>query len=146
MTVQLWGLLIGGVLPALLFGIAGVFSKTSSDAGMPVGLHLVFIGLAVSATGLLCNLVMPGKIPSAWAIASSSMMGAFWATGIGCLVFALIRYQTPLAKLVPLYNMNTLVTVGLALGIFAEWQGLNVLQLLLGAILIILGGVLVSVA
>ena len=146
MSVQLLGLVVGGFLPALLFGIAGVFSKTSGDAGMPVGLHLVFIDLAVSATGLLCDLLMPGKVPSAWAIASSSMMGAFWAAGIGCLVFALIHYQMPLAKLVPLYNMNTLVTVGLALIIFAEWQGLNAVQLLLGAVLILLGGVLVSLA
>lgn len=146
MSTQLLGLAIGGLLPALLFGIAGIFSKTSGDAGMPVGLHLVFIGLAVSTTGLLCNLLVPGRLPSAWAIASSSMMGAFWASGIGCLVFALIHYQTPLAKLVPLYNMNTLVTVGIALAVFAEWQGVNVGQLFLGAVLILVGGVLVSLA
>ncbi|NJR69455.1 MAG: hypothetical protein HC771_12935 [Synechococcales cyanobacterium CRU_2_2] len=140
------GLLIGGLLPALLYGVAGVFSKTSGNAGMSVGGHLVCIGLAVSATGLLCNLLLPEAMPSARAIASSSLMGFCWAAGTGCLMFALLRYQAPLAKLVPLYNMNTLVTVALALVIFAEWKQTNPLLLLLGSILIMLGGVLVSVA
>jgi drug/metabolite transporter (DMT)-like permease len=143
---KLLGLLVGGLLPALLFGASGVFSKTSSNAGMPVGGHLIFIGLAVTATGLLCHLLMPGAMPSAEAIASSSLLGFSWALGVACLMFALIRYQAPLAKLVPLYNMNTLITVALALIIFAEWKQTNPVLLLLGSILIIAGGVLVSVA
>ncbi|MFG6096293.1 hypothetical protein SPB21_13615 [Leptothoe sp. ISB3NOV94-8A] len=40
--------------------------------------------------------------------------------------------------------MNTLVTSGLALIIFAEWRVVNPLQLLVGAGLSIAGGILVS--
>ncbi|NER83261.1 MAG: hypothetical protein F6K42_27655 [Leptolyngbya sp. SIO1D8] len=132
------------MLPALFYGVSSVFAKSSSNAGMSVGGHLFCIGIAISVTGLLFNLLLPGNIPSLIAIASSSMQGFFWALGTGCVVLGLLKYQTPLAKLVPLYNMNTLVTAGLALVIFAEWRQANPIQLLMGAGLIILGGVLVS--
>ena len=64
--------------------------------------------------------------------------------GTGFVALGLLKYRAPLAKLVPLYNMNTLVTVMLALIIFAEWQQTNTVQLLVGAAFIILGGLLVS--
>jgi len=139
-----WGLMVGGILPALFYGVSSVFAKSSTNAGMSVGGHLFFIGIAISLTGLLFNQLLPGNIPSLVAIASSSMQGILWGLGTGCVVLGLLRYQAPLAKLVPLYNMNTLVTSGLALVIFAEWRQVNPVQLLFGAGLIILGGVLVS--
>ncbi|MEL7314567.1 MAG: hypothetical protein AAFN08_06405 [Cyanobacteria bacterium J06559_3] len=144
MSPKVLGLVVGGVLPALFYGISSVFAKSSSNAGMSVGGHLIFIGIAISATGLLFNLFLPGNIPSLFAVASSSMQGFFWALGTGCLVLGLLKYQAPLAKLVPLYNMNTLITVGIALVVFAEWRQVNPLQLLAGAGLIIVGGILVS--
>lgn len=144
MSSQLLGLLIGGILPALFYGISNLFAKASTNAGMSVGGQLIVIGLAISAMGLLFNQVLPGNIPSLAAIASSTMQGLCWALGTGCVVLGLLKYQTPLSKLVPLYNMNTLVTAGLALVIFLEWREANPTQLLLGAILIILGGILVS--
>jgi transporter family protein len=55
-----------------------------------------------------------------------------------------VKFETPIAKLTPLYNMNTLIVVLLALWIFAEWKEVKVLQLLIGAVLIVMGGVLVA--
>lgn len=144
MSPKLLGLIIGGLLPALFYGLSSVFAKTSTNAGMSVGGHLFFIGIAISAVGVLFNWMLPGNVPSLYAAVSSSMQGVFWALGTGCIVLSLIKYQAPLAKLVPLYNMNTLVTVGLALVIFAEWRQVNPIQLLCGAGLIIVGGILVS--
>lgn len=144
MSPKLLGLLVGGLIPALLFGVAGAFSKTSGNAGMPVGPHMMLVGLAVSAVGVMFQLLLPGSIPSAWAVASSSLLGFFWAMGMGMVLLGIARYGAPLSQLVPLYNMNTLVTVAIALVVFAEWQQANVVQLLLGAVLIIAGGVLVS--
>ncbi len=144
MSSKLLGLLVGGVLPALLYGVSSVFAKSSTNAGMSVGGHLFFIGIAISATGLLFNLLLPGPIPSLIAVTYSSLQGVFWGFGTGCVVLGLLKYQAPLAKLVPLYNMNTLITSGLALLIFAEWQQVNPNQLFLGAGLIVVGGILVS--
>lgn len=144
MSPNLIGLIVGGLLPAVFYGISSVFAKTSTNAGMPVGDHLICIGLAICTTGVLFNRILPGAHPSLIAVASSSMQGVFWGLGTGFVVLGLIKYQTPLAKLVPLYNMNTLVTVALALLIFSEWKTTNPVQLLLGAGLIIVGGVFVS--
>ncbi|MEO0432031.1 MAG: hypothetical protein AAF151_10085 [Cyanobacteria bacterium J06656_5] len=144
MTSNLLGLMVGGLLPALFYGVSSVFAKSSTNAGMSVGGHLFVIGIAVSITGLLFNVLLPGNVPSLMAVASSSMQGVFWGLGTGCVVLGLLKYQAPLAKLVPLYNMNTLVTSGLALVIFAEWRAVNPLQLLVGAGLIVAGGILVS--
>ncbi|MEM9804602.1 MAG: hypothetical protein AAF959_04930 [Cyanobacteria bacterium P01_D01_bin.56] len=144
MTSNWLGLIVGGLLPALFYGISSIFAKSSTNAGMSVGGHLFVIGIAISITGLLFNVLLPVNIPSLVAVASSSMQGLFWGLGTGCVVLGLIQYQTPLAKLVPLYNMNTLVTSGLALVIFAEGTAVNSLQLLIGAGLIVAGGILVS--
>lgn len=144
MTSNLLGLMVGGLLPALFYGVSSVFAKSSTNAGMSVGGHLFVIGITVSITGLIFNVLLPGNVPSLMAVASSSMQGVFWGLGTGCVVLGLLKYQAPLAKLVPLYNMNTLVTSGLALVIFAEWRAVNPLQLLVGAGLIVAGGILVS--
>jgi transporter family protein len=144
MSPQVLGLIVGGLLPALFYGTSSVFAKTSSNAGMSVGGHLFFIGIAVSLTGVLFNLALPGTVPSVAAAISSSMQGFLWALGTGCVVLGLLKYQAPLAKLVPLYNMNTLITAGLALIIFAEWRDADPTRLFIGAGLIVVGGILVS--
>ncbi|MGK7889385.1 MAG: hypothetical protein AB4042_08620 [Leptolyngbyaceae cyanobacterium] len=150
MTPQLLGIIVGGALPALLYGASNTFAKISTNAGMPVGTHLLWIGFAISLTGVVFSLILPDQtltlIPSLKGVASSSTLGLLWGMGTGCVALGLIRYQAPLAKLTPLFNMNSLVTVFLALVIFAEWQDLNLVQLLLGTLLIIAGGILVSIA
>lgn len=144
MSPKLLGLIVGGLLPALLYGVAGIFAKTSTNIGMPVGGHLICIGVIVSLTGVLFSWLLPGTMPSMGAIASSSMLGLLWGLGTGFVALGLLKYRAPLAKLVPLYNMNTLVTVMLALIIFGEWKQSNPVQLIIGAAFIILGGLLVS--
>lgn len=144
MTSNWLGLFIGGILPAIFYGVSSVFAKSSANAGIAVGWHLFWVGLAISATGVMLQVLLPGTLPSRVAIASSSMQGVLWGLGTGCVVLGILKFQAPLAKLVPLYNMNTLITVGLALLIFAEWQQVRPLQLLAGAILIIIGGIFVS--
>ena len=144
MSSNLLVLLVGVLLPAIFFVVSSVFAKSSTNAGMSVGGHLFVIGIAVSAAGVLFNVFLPGNIPSRLACLSSVTQGVFCGLGTGCVVLGLLKYQAPLAKLVPLYNMNTLVTAGLALVIFSEWQAVNPAQLLLGAGLIVIGGILVS--
>ncbi|MGF1498837.1 MAG: hypothetical protein ACFB8W_18725 [Elainellaceae cyanobacterium] len=146
MSPQAMGLIVGGLLPALLYGVAGVFAKISTNAGMPVGSHLICIGLAVSGAGITLNNLLPGRFPSSTAMLSSGTMGLLWGLGTGLVALGLLRYQAPLAKLVPLYNMNTLVTVLIALLVFVEWRDVNLPRLMVGAALVVVGGVLVSSA
>jgi len=71
-------------------------------------------------------------------------MGLCWGVGVLLVSMAISRYDTKLSILAPLYNMNTLVTVIGALIIFSEWKDVNVVKLIIGALLIVAGGVLVS--
>jgi uncharacterized membrane protein len=67
-----------------------------------------------------------------------------WAIAAGLVAVALTSYGVPVARLVPLYNMNTLVAVLLALVVFSEWRDVNAVKLLVGSLLIIAGGSLVA--
>jgi hypothetical protein len=137
-------LFVGGLLPAIIFGVGGVLQKFVARAGMGVGPYLAVIGLSVTVIGLAITLFIPDRSLSIPSILFSTLLGLTWAAGTALIIVALQRYGTPLAKLVPLYNMNTLVTVLLALGLFAEWKEVSVIKLLLGTVLIVIGGTLVA--
>ena len=70
--------------------------------------------------------------------------GIFFGVGFICLAMGLTIYQVPVSKLVPLVNMSTLVTVIFGLIIFSEYTKLNVVYLLIGSALIVIGGILVG--
>ncbi|MDO8648919.1 MAG: hypothetical protein Q7R81_03985 [Candidatus Peregrinibacteria bacterium] len=144
LTPNVLGILIGGVAAAVLYGVSGVFSKASTREGIGIGVFLVIIGGAIALTGIVIAIVWPGRVPNGRATAYAAALGFTWALGTVCVALALVRYQIPLGKLAPLYNMNTLVAVILSLIVFAEWQQVRMAQLLLGAVLIVVGGLLVA--
>lgn len=137
-------IIIGGLLPALLFGLTGVLQKASASCGIGTGPYLLMIAAGVGATGLVFCLLAPSQTSSASAYAYSMLTGISWAGGMGLVLIALTRFEAPLSRLVPLYNMNTLVAVTLALIIFAEWKDVQTTKLLCGALLITIGGTLVA--
>ncbi|MFH1277982.1 MAG: hypothetical protein ABIK65_06365 [Candidatus Eisenbacteria bacterium] len=138
------GLLIGGALPALLFGMTGILQKTSTRAGVGVGPYLVLVGLGVVLTGFVFGGVLPDRTLSARSGLFATLVGVTWGFGMGFVAIGLARYGAPLSKLVPLYNMNTLIVALLALVLFAEWREVNGLRLFFGAALVVIGGLLVA--
>jgi len=56
----------------------------------------------------------------------------------------LVKHDAPISIIVPLFNMNSLVSVLLGLWIFAEWRDVNTVKLLAGTVLITAGGTLVA--
>lgn len=144
MKPQTIGIILGGLLPALLYGTGGVLQKMCSRAGIGVGLYVACIGLGFVAAGLGVYLVMPDKTISSRSGLLAVALGLCTGVSMGLTAIALVRYQTPLSKLVPLYNMNTLVAVLGALVIFSEWREVSLSRLLMGAVLIVIGGYLVA--
>lgn len=144
MTSQSIGLLVGGLLPAILYGLSGIFSKASTKAGIGLGLYLIVIGLSVTFIGAGFYFYSPDRTFSLRSGLHAFGFGATWGLGTGLVAIGLTKYAVPLGKLVPLYNMNTLVAVLLALWIFAEWKDVRVMQLLAGSLFIIAGGILVA--
>jgi uncharacterized membrane protein len=137
-------LLIGGLLPAVLFGISGVLQKTSARAGIGTGPYLIVIGLVVVTVGLLVTAIQGDRTINLQSALNTCAYGLFWSSGITCIALALGRYDARISQLVPLYNMNTLVAVGLGLLVLGEWKEVNSWQLMLGAGLAVVGGMLAA--
>lgn len=138
------GIIVGGLAPALLYGLTGIFAKASTKAGIGIGMYLFIIGIAIVLTGVIFYFIMPDKSVSLRSGVHAFALGLCWGFGTGLVALGLSTYAIPLGKLVPIYNMNTLVAVLLALWIFAEWKQVKVPELLIGSLLIVIGGTLVA--
>jgi hypothetical protein len=138
--------LIGGLLPALFFGLDGFCSKLAARAGIGLGPYLTLTGLSIALAGGVFTLLAGDRTVSAAGAAYALAKGVAWTLGSGLVVYTLTRSGVPLGKLAPLYNTNALVTVLLALVVFAEYQEVSVPRLLGGAALIVAGATLVAKA
>ncbi|WP_152052914.1 hypothetical protein [Tautonia marina] len=137
-------LLIGGLLPAVLFGVSGVMQKACARTGIGTGPYLVITGLAVLTIGGFLTLVDQEIAISRRSAAYTAVFGVFWAAGVGCIAIALQRFGGQISQLVPLYNMNTLIAVFIGLIVLAEWREVHWGRLLLASLLIISGGLLAA--
>ena len=144
MTANVLGIIVGGVVPASCFGLSGVFAKSSTNHGISTGLYLLIVGAAVLVTGGIYCFAENEYTISLRSGIFATLAGLVWAVGAGLVAFALNQYGTPISKLVPLYNTNTLIAVVLGVWVFAEWKELSVSQLLVGSIFVVIGGVLVA--
>jgi len=138
------GILVGGIIPAILFGISGICQKLSNQHGISTGAYVVSVGLGVVLVGVVLCLFNTSQTANVKSIVPAVTMGLCWGVGVLLVSMAISKYGTKLSVLAPLYNMNTLVTVVGALILFSEWKDLNVVKLIIGALLIVAGGVLVS--
>ena len=144
MTQSQLGIIIGGIIPALLFGISGICQKLSTQHGISTGAYILSIGIGVVMVGAVLCLWNTEQTYNVKAVIAALALGLAWATGVVLVAIAITHYKTPLSILAPLYNTNTLVAVVGALLIFSEWRDVNVVKLLMGSVLIIGGAVLVS--
>jgi uncharacterized membrane protein len=144
MKLNTLSLVVGGLLPALLFGMSGVIQKTSARAGIGTGPFLMVVGIVVVAIGGIFTAVEQDTTMNWLSTLYAGVFGVLWAVGIGSIAIALGRYDGQISQLVPLYNMNTLVAVVIGLVVLSEWQSVQPGRLLLGAILTIAGGVLAA--
>jgi glucose uptake protein GlcU len=139
-------LVLGGFLPALFYGLAGVLQKASARAGGSAPLYVIVFGLATCLTGLAYRQIVGDSTFSGRAVLWGLLAGALFAVGAGLISTTIIQYDASISQLSPLYNMNILVTVALGLLLFAEWGTVSAPRLLIGTIVILVGGYLVSSA
>lgn len=138
------GLLIGGLVPAVLFALSGISNKFALQAGMGPAAMILVTGCAGIVVASLWILMFGDGQFTAKGIGWSILVGAPWAVAVILVAVAINQYGAPLSQLIPLYNMNTLLAVAFSLWIFAEWKQVHLPQILLGSVLIVAGGVLVS--
>lgn len=138
------GLLVGGLLPALVFGIGAIFQKHSNDIGLGHSYYLLYFACGMLLASIAAYLIFPENVASQKAGVFAAGHGALFGIGFVSLAIGLTIYQIPVAKLVPLANMSTLVAVILGLVIFNEHTKVNLFYLLPGSLLIVIGGILVG--
>ena len=142
MSRQTQAILIGGLIPAVLYGAAGVLQKTAGRTGIGPGSYLLTIGLVAVVIGGGLTLV-GGDTQITWAGAGQAAgFAVLWSGAVVAIMLALGKLEGPVSVIVPLYNMNTLVAVLLGLLVLGEWHGVNGWRLLAGAVLIVAGGAL----
>ena len=144
MNDSMAGIVIGGIIPAFVFGGYGVMQKQCMRAGLGVAGFFLVLGGSVTACALAICAWAPGGVPPLDAALSAIGFALFWSLGIGLILLAVDRFGASISQLAPLYNSATLITVLLGLWLFAEWREVGALPLLLGAVAIVAGAVIVT--
>ena len=144
MQPQTMGFIIGGLLPALLFGYSNLAVKFATNAGLSIPFVVLLTGVGNLVVGTSLLFVFPEHSITARSGLWMFTGGVAWALGMSGVTIAIVQYSASVSQLTPLFNMNTLVAVLFALWVFAEWQNVKVPQLLLGSFFIVIGGTLVA--
>jgi uncharacterized membrane protein len=137
-------ILVGGAIPALLYGVTGLLHKVSTREGITTGLYLVCFGAATALTGVVLHLVLHEGASPTRATGAALVAGLAFALGAGLITIALIRFDSPISQLAPLYSTNALITAMLSLWLLREAGDVNLSRLLIGTILIVAGVILVA--
>ncbi|HOY62947.1 MAG TPA: hypothetical protein PLK80_19200 [bacterium] len=136
--------IIGGLLPAILFGAGSILQKAGNKIGIAQSHYLISFAAGIIAAGVISFLVVKGGTFSFKAGAFAAGHGLLFGAGFALIGFGIVVFNMPISKIVPLVNMSALVAVALGLVVFKEYAGVNVFNLLAGAILIVAGGILVG--
>lgn len=144
MTSKMTALLLGGFLPAFIYGGSALFQKASTSLGISLSAYLVATGLGVAIVGIVFYIFDHSFSFSLKSGLYACAFGITWGIASGLVAYTLLNFQVPISQLVPLYNMNTLVAVILALIVFSEWKDLHTIKLLSGSALIVAGAILVA--
>lgn len=100
-----------------------------------MGIVITYVILALKETGVI---ITPAVLILGF------LSGALWAVG---MIFTFLAFSTGVeaAKLVPIYNTNTLIAVFLGIAILHELPALDArIKIVTGAALIVIGSILVS--
>lgn len=138
------GILIGGILPAIFFGTSTIFLKASNKSGISLNYYLLFAGIGVVFISLLSFIVFKEQIVNPKSAFYSSILGVLWSGGVILMAMGVTKYGIPVSILAPIVATNSLVTVVLGFLIYSEWRDLNIVRLSIGALFIIIGGILVA--
>jgi len=139
-----WPLFIGGVAPAVFWGITAIFQKQSATAGAGSSAYLITFGLTLAITGAIAAVTWR---PAPWTpdgIGFALLAGICFALGTGLISYALFTYGVPVSKLAPIWSCNVLVTLAVGAIFLGEASQVDLWKLSAGTLLIIGGAILVS--
>jgi len=139
-------IVIGGALPAFLWGVTAVFQKQSAAGALPPAQYLIVFGAVIALAGVIAALVTRNAAWPAAGTAYAVLAGLTFSLGTGLISFALWRYGVPISKLAPILSCNVLVTVAIGALFLGEAASLNLARLGIGTVLVVGGAILVATA
>ena len=147
--MKLWFVI--GLIASLLYGVSAIFFKlltAEKYLGGHPGWVLAGVGAGIALCGILGAFFWSSAAPD-----GTTVRALMWAIPVGLLnglatlmvLWVMRQPTTNLSQLVPVYNTNTLVAFLLAVIFFKELPaGTDLLRNLSGALLIVLGTVLIG--
>ena len=141
------GIQPSGASLLMLGGITMVFMLYFLSRQKILSVSLKSVGvllIAVILGYMIYSLKQTGVQISLPTVGFGLLQGALWASG---MVFAFLAFSVgaEAAKLVPIYNTNTLIAITLGLLLLHEVPAPDErLKVIIGALLIVVGGILVS--
>ncbi len=138
------GVILGGLLPALCFGVSSVLMKFAARAGIGLGPYVLSLAAGVGLYGAFTAFTQSGRLASGRGVLFAALVGLTWAIGMALIQVALTRYHAAISQIVPLHMLNLIVTIALGFLLFAEARDLDAGRLIIGAVLMGLGAVLVA--
>ena len=140
------GILIGGIVPAFLYGFFTITMKAGAEYKISTSNYLMVIGIMIFLVGLLSKQILnsPEEPVNFAGLGFAIASGLLWGLGTALVNYSLVKFGRPIAILAPLYNMNTLVAVLGGMIFFDEWKTVQSIPVFIGSILVVCGGVLLS--
>lgn len=132
-----------GVLAAIALGTYN-FLYTMIPKGINSSTILMGVGIGLIVFGFALRLFSQNEAFTISQLKWLVLIGLVLGIGIFMVTKAFLDPNMRLSQLVPLINVNTLVSVILGLIILKEYQTVPVLKVVIGTILIILGAVVIK--
>ena len=138
--------IVYGIIAAVCFGVTNVLFKVAQQKGNLSPYYLSFL-IALGAV-IVSGLFLAFNPSFQFELKSNSLAlaaGIVWAVGM-ILVAVAIAQKADISRLSPIFNANTLVTVLLGIIFLKELPDVSqMFRVVAGAVLIVIGAVLVSV-
>ena len=135
-----------GIIAAICFGVNTILYKIASQKGnfSPAFGSLVF-GIGILIAFLVYFFAKP-SLQFEWKSTTLAIVaGIIWAIGFLAIAIA-ISQKGEVARLAPLYNANTIIAVVLGIVLLKEVPDMSqMVRVIAGAVMIVIGAVLVSV-
>jgi uncharacterized membrane protein len=143
--------LVLGLLAALVYAASGLAAKVALNkeySGVDPASAGVFVSLGVFLVFVtyyfFSNENGVSQLTLGQSLISASI-GFFWAVG-SILVYMALKRNADISRMAPIYNMNTLIVVVLAVIFLRELPDKSqALRVVVGAFFIVVGGILVSI-
>lgn len=139
-------IILGGVLPAFLWGITAVFQKLSATASLGPGRYLTAFGAIIALSGFAYVQLTNEAAWTAKGTTFAVAAGVSFSMGTGLLSFALWRYGLPISRVSPILSANVLVPVLIGVLLLGEGHDVDIARLIVGTALTLAGVALVTSA